>query len=333
MNEERSSMDMGSRHVGAGQNRAMEILYLTANSRPMKVGIVVSDRDDWTARALLASFTRKNATATFLDFSELKSGIDGSLDFQCGGTDLLSLDAMVVRDLGRRGAVDVSFRFEALTALDESGIPVINPPEAISSAANKYATSRKLHQASVPTPPTVATTSLEAAQEVLHSFGAAVSKPLFGYKGKDIILLKSSEQSDIKRLREIVESRGMVYLQEFITVAAALPRDIRAFVVDGRLQGAIYRNAPPGEWISNLARGGHPTPCPKTGELEELATRSARAVGAVYCGVDLLEKREGLTVIEVNGTPSGKGIYEALGIDVTEAIAEYVCSNLDGKRG
>lgn len=298
----------------------------------MKVGIVVSDRTDWTAQALLASFARKNATAIFLDFSELKSSIDGDLDFRCGGTDLLSLDALVVRDLGRRGAVDVSFRFEALTALEESGIPVINPPEAISSAANKYATSRRLHEASVPTPRTVATTSLKIAEEALHSFGAGVSKPLFGYKGKDIILLKSSELSDIEKLGEIVESRGMVYLQEFVTVASGSARDIRAFVVDGRVQGAIYRNAPAGEWISNLARGGRPTPCPVTGELEELAVRSARAIGAVYCGVDLLEKREGLTTIEVNGTPSGKGIHEALGIDVTEAIAEYVCSNLDLRR-
>ncbi len=294
---------------------------------------MVSDRDDWTAQAMMASFFRRQVDATFLDFSELECSISGGLDLRCGGTDLFSLDALLVRDLGRRGAVDVSFRFEALTALVELGVPVINPPQAISSAANKYATSRRMHEASVPTPRTVVTTSPEAAEEALHSFGAAVSKPLFGYKGRDIILLKSSERQDIERLRKIVQANGLVYLQEFIAVATGSPRDIRAFVVDGSLQGAIYRNAPPGEWISNLARGGNPTPCPKTRELEELAVRSARAVGAVYCGVDLLESKEGLTTIEVNGTPSGRGIHEALGIDITEAIAEYVCRHLDGKKG
>jgi len=299
----------------------------------MKVGIVVSDRDDWTAQSLMASFSRRQMDATFLDFSELKSGIGKRLDFSCGDVNLLDLDALVVRDLGRRGAVDVSFRFEALTALEELGISVINPPEAISSAANKYATSRRLHEASVPTPRTVATTSPEVAEEALHSFGAAVSKPLFGYKGKDIILLKSNKQADIESLRRIVAVNGLVYLQEFIAVVSGSPRDIRAFVVDGRLLGAIYRNAPLGEWISNLARGGRPTPCPKTRELEDLAVRSARAVGAIYCGVDLLESRDGLTTIEVNGTPSGKGIYEALGIDVTEAIAQHVCFNLDHIKG
>lgn len=48
-------------------------------------------------------------------------------------------------------------------------------------------------------------------------------------------------------------------------------------------------------------------PCPKTRELEDLAVRSARAVGAIYCGVDLLESKDGLTTIEVNGTPQAKG--------------------------
>jgi|GEM_PF-5264469 hypothetical protein len=69
----------------------------------MKVGIVVSDRDDWTAQALMASFSRRQMDATFLDFSELKSGIGKRLDFSCGDVNLLDLDALVVRDLGRRG--------------------------------------------------------------------------------------------------------------------------------------------------------------------------------------------------------------------------------------
>jgi tetrahydromethanopterin:alpha-L-glutamate ligase len=55
-------------------------------------------------------------------------------------------------------------------------------------------------------------------------------------------------------------------------------------------------------------------------------------VGAVYCGVDLLETGQGLSVIEVNGTPSGKGIFEALGVDVTEAIADHVMGLLDSGR-
>ena len=300
----------------------------------MKIGIVVSDPKDWTARALLASFSRKGIDAFFLDFSELIASIGGDLIFRSGDADLLDLDCLVVRDLGRRGTVDVSFRFEVLQYLGQKGIPVINPPEAIARAANKFATSRALHDRGVPTPKTIVTTSPEEAEEALRNFGEAVSKPLFGYKGKDILLLKSGDPLDLARLRSIVQDQGMVYLQEFVATATASDsaRDIRAFVVDGKTLGAIFRIAPPGQWISNLARGGRALACPLTSELEDLAEKAARAIGATYCGVDLLETRHGLSVIEVNGTPSGKGIFDALGIDVTEAIADHAIGLLDSRR-
>jgi tetrahydromethanopterin:alpha-L-glutamate ligase len=291
----------------------------------MRVAIIVSDPQDWTAQALLASFSKKGIDAFFQNFSDLAVAIDSHQSFTCSGVDLLDLDAIVVRDLGRRGANDVAFRFETLQALQEKGIAIINPPQAIARAANKFATSRLLHDAGVATPRTAVTTSFKEAMRAVHDFKKAVSKPLFGYKGRDIILLKDAVVADLARLESILEKQGLVYLQEFIALDS--PRDIRAFVVDGVVLGAIYRLAPPGQWISNLARGGRAAACPLTEELEELAARAANAVGAVYCGVDLLETERGLTVIEVNGTPSGKGIFEALGVDVTAAIACHVHQN------
>ena len=288
----------------------------------MQIGIVVSDPKDWTAKALLASFTKKGVDAFFLDFSELAACIGSDLSFQSNGIDLLNLDALVVRDLGRRGAIDVSFRFETLQALVEKGISVTNSPEAIARAANKFATSRALQEANVPTAKTVVTTSPSKAKMALHHFGKAVSKPLFGYKGRDIILLKDDNEADLLLMESIIETQGLVYLQEFI--ASDCPRDIRAFVVGDSVLGSIFRIAPPGQWISNLARGGHALPCPITPELEELAIKAGQAVGMSYCGVDILETSEGLKVIEVNGTPSGKGIFDSLGVNVTEAIADHV---------
>ncbi len=301
------------------------MIYLPANSLFMRVAIIVSDHKDWTAQALLASFSAKGIDAFFLNFSDLLASIAGGQSFSCAGVDLLNLDAIVVRDLGRRGASDVAFRFEVLQALQEKGIAIINPPQAIARAANKFATSRALHDAGVATPRTAVTTSVKEAGRAVHDFKKAVSKPLFGYKGKDIVLLQDGSDLDQARLEDILESQGLVYLQEFIALDS--PRDIRAFVVDGIVLGAIYRLAPPGQWISNLARGGRAAACPLTKELVELATKAASAVGAVYCGVDLLETGRGLTVIEVNATPSGKGIFEALGVDVTVAIASYVHQN------
>jgi tetrahydromethanopterin:alpha-L-glutamate ligase len=291
----------------------------------MQIAIVVSDPQDWTAQALIASFSKKGIDTFFLNFSELAAGINSGQSFSCSEIDLLNLDALLVRDLGRRGPSDVAFRFETLQALQERGISVINPPQTIARAANKFATSRVLQDAGVATPRTFVTTSFKEAEKALHDFKKAVSKPLFGYKGRDIVLLEDGIEADSAQLKSIVEGQGLVYLQEFIAIDS--PRDIRAFVVDGKVLGAIYRVAPPGQWISNLARGGQAAACPLNKELVEMAAKAAKAVGAIYCGVDLLETAQGLSVIEVNGTPSGKGIFEALGVDVTEAIAEHVHQN------
>jgi tetrahydromethanopterin:alpha-L-glutamate ligase len=284
----------------------------------MRIGIVVSDQEDWTAVAIRAALSRRGADVFSLDFSELAATVKGP-SFSCRGFDLLQLDGLVVRDLGRRGAHDVAFRFEVLQALEEMGLLVINPASAIAKAANKFATSLSLRQAGIPTPYTTVTTSMKEALKALQSYGRAVSKPLFGYRGKDLVLL---EERDEKALRSILERSGVVYLQEFLEIRP--PRDIRAFVVCDEVLGAIYRVAPSGTWISNLARGGTAEPCPVTEELADLAARASRAVGALYSGVDLLETPEGLMVIEVNGTPSGRGIFQALGVDVTEAIAGQV---------
>jgi len=291
----------------------------------MRAAIVVSDTQDWTAQALLASFSAKDIDAFFLNLSDLSASINDGQSFSCAGVDLLNLDAVVVRDLGRKGPSDVAFRFEVLQALQERGIAIINPPDAIARAANKYATSRSLQDAGVATPRTVVTNSLEEAEKALQDFKKAVTKPLFGYKGRDIILLEEGVEADASLLKDIMASQGLVYLQEFI--ALETPRDIRAFVVDGKVLGAIYRLAPPGQWISNLARGGQAVLCPLNKELVETAAKAATAVGTVYCGVDLLETEGGLSVIEVNATPSGKGIFEALGVDVTQAIASHVHQN------
>ena len=282
----------------------------------MRVGILISDPQDWTAKSMMASFLRSGADAAFLDFSMLCAIIDDDISLRCGCEDLRSLDGVVVRDLGRRGKGDVPFRFEALQALESMGMTVMNSPSAIARAANKFAATLALQNANVPTPGTVVTSSPDEALEALMKYEKVVSKPLFGYKGKGI---QQFSKGDEAKLVDLVEEQGLAYLQEFI--ASENPRDIRAFVVADRVMGAIYRIAPPGHWISNLARGGHAEPCPLSDELEDLALRANRAVGTIYSGVDLMETSEGLKVIEVNGTPSGKGIFEALGADVTEAIA------------
>ncbi len=313
---------------GGASDRRPIARYIRADSTLfMRFGIVVTDPDDWTARAIRDGLSKLGAGADFLNFSQLAARIGPDLRLRGNGADLLGLDGLVVRDLGRCGSHDVAFRFEALSALQELGLPIVNPPSAISRAANKFATSIALHQAGIPHPTTLVTTSFSAASEFVAEHGRAVSKPLFGYKGRGLLLLAPEDPGP---LQEVLAKSGVVYLQEFLesTAPTPTPRDIRVFVVGGRVAGAIYRVAPPGSWISNLSQGGAPERCPLSGEMEDLALRANEAVGTVYSGVDLIETADGLAVLEVNGTPSGRGVYSAWGIDAGEMIAAHILERL-----
>jgi len=236
-----------------------------------------------------------------------------------GKIDLTALDAIVVRDLGPATKNDVSFRFDILCQLEESGIAVINSPDSIAKAANKYVSSYIFRKNDITTPRTVVTNCPDEALLALESFGRGVTKPVFGYKGIGIECLRNDDKGRSK-LKKLMETNGLLYLQEFI---ANPGRDIRVFIVNNKVVGSIYRIAPEGSWINNLSQGGTAQVCKLTDEQEKLSLKASKVIGTTYAGVDIIEGDRPY-VIEINGTPSGKGIFEAAGVDVTVGIAEYL---------
>lgn len=332
-----------------------------------KIGIVITDPEEWTARALTNAARKKGFSPFVLDFKAAEVSVksaawepradESNVVFKVGDLKLSDLDAIIVRDAGAGAFEGVSFRFDILRELEDEGIPVVNSPEAIRNAANKYHASYLLAKAGLPVPKTVAVQNMEAALKVISRFGDAVIKPVFGYKGKDIARVKNGEVrfSDRKVesssmesvLNQLLQERGMLYIQEFIENPG---RDIRAFVVDGRAIGAIYRKAASGSWVNNLSQGGSADRCVLTEKQKEIAEKAALAVSTTFAGVDIIEGltndnfSEGLIkdnlnkeieinsnrtegnpkVLEVNGTPSGKGIFDAWGINPAEYILEYI---------
>ena len=294
-----------------------------------RIGIAVTDPQDWTALALYEAVTRAGGSPFVFRLHEVTTRLRRETELVARDMDLRSLDAVIVRDVGGGGGDDtegMSYRFDVLCNLDKQGIKIVNPPLAIQTAANKHMSSYLFKQQGLPTPDTILTSDLDTAVNVVREWGKAVVKPIFGFKGLDIHCVVDDESSKTQLMMHL-ECRGVLYLQQYIPNPG---RDIRVFVVNGQVSGAIYRNAPPGSWINNLSQGGAPQYCPLSPEIEELACGAARAVGAVYAGVDLIEGEEGLSILEVNGTPSGKGIFEACGIDVTVDIVRYVMGEVDG---
>ena len=283
------------------------------------VGVVITDPDDWTANAFLTNIRKRGANAVPINLSTLSVSVSTS-DFSIFRTNLndLELDAIIVRDVGISFALEqISFKFDLLRLFETANIPVMNSPTAIQNAANKFFSFYLFKQAQLPIPHTVVTSDWDVALKATKEFRNVVAKPIFGSQGKGIVKLESTQPDLKQKLATLLKERGVLYLQQFVPNPG---RDIRVFVVGEEALGAIYRISQTGSFISNLSQGGTPLMCDLTEEMRALAVNAAKAVGADFAGVDLIEGEEGLFVLEVNATPSGKGIKVACGIDVTERI-------------
>ena len=296
------------------------------NTKDAKIGVVLTDPGDWTARAFLQNIRKRGATAVSLNLSMLSASIS-TTDFFIFDADLkdVELNAIIVRDVGISFSLEhISFKFDLLRQFEDS-IPIMNRSEAIQNAANKFFSFYLFKLAHLPIPRTTITSELDVALNALEEFGTAIAKPIFGSQGKGILKLESTQPDLKSQLTALLKERGVLYLQQFVPNPG---RDIRVFVVSDEAVGAIYRVSQGDSFISNLSQGGTPVKCELTAEMRGLAVRTTKAVGADFAGVDLIEGEEGLFVLEINGTPSGKGINRACGIDVTERIVDRLFERL-----
>jgi [lysine-biosynthesis-protein LysW]--L-2-aminoadipate ligase len=205
------------------------------------------------------------------------------------------------------------------------GIPTVNSYDATISCDNKFLTTTILREAGIPTLRTMIAYTPQSAIEAIETLGyPVVLKPPVGSWGRLLAKINDRDAAEaVLEHKEILGSyhHSIFYIQEYIQKPGG---DIRAFVVGDRVIAASYRSSP--HWITNVARGATTSPYAVTSEVEDLALRSARAVGGDIVGVDLIETDDGLQVIEINTGAEFKGLIEATNVDVPDAIVQYMCS-------
>ena len=152
-----------------------------------------------------------------------------------------------------------------------------------------------------------------------------VIKLLESTQGKGVVLAET-----IKAAVSVMEAfyglNANIIVQEFIKEAKA--EDIRAFVVDGKVVGAMKRKGKEGEFRSNLHKGGTAEPIKLSRKEKSAAIKAASALNLKVAGVDLLRSDRGPLVIEVNSSPGLEGIEKATGIDIASEIIAYIENNI-----
>jgi ribosomal protein S6--L-glutamate ligase len=148
-----------------------------------------------------------------------------------------------------------------------------------------------------------------------------IIKLLEGSQGVGVILA-----DNVKIAEAIIETlqsaRQNVLLQKFVKESKG--KDIRAFVVGGKVVAAMRRKAAGGEFRSNVHRGGSTEAVELDEQFQQTAVRAAQIMGLRVAGVDMLESKDGPQVMEVNSSPGLEGIEAATGVDIAGAMIEHI---------
>ena len=284
----------------------------------MRIAILAA-RQGWHTEELCRALAERGHEGRVLPYEALVARLGGAGPaLSAAGEDLGDCAAVLARIIPAGSLEQVIFRVDALHALEERGIPVINSPRAIERTVDKLWTSALLERAGLPVPETVVCEHPDAALAAFRALGDVIVKPLFGSMGLGMVRVTTEEMA-FRVFRTLETIRGVYYVQRAIDHAGC---DVRAFVVGDRVVGAIERRA--AGWRTNIARGGQARAITPSGPWADLALRAARAVGADYAGVDLLPAPDGTVyVVEVNGIPGWRGLQQATSSDVAAAIVEH----------
>ena len=281
--------------------------------------VVLAARTGWHTHELERAAAERGHQAVVLPYEGLVASIGPAPGLRSRSTELDGVDAVLARIIPSGSLEQIIFRVDALHRLEDRGVRVMNSPRAIERTVDKFWTSALLEQCGIPTPETVVCDNVEEAIAAFRALGDVIVKPLFGSMGLGMVRV-SDEEMAFRVFRTIEQIRGVYYLQRTIDHDGV---DIRAFVVGGRVLGAIERRAT--GWRTNLARGGTARSVVLSEEWSALAVRAAAAVGADYAGVDLLADSDGkVYVLEVNGIPGWKGLQEATSIDVAGRLVDFL---------
>jgi RimK family alpha-L-glutamate ligase len=301
--------------------------------------VILSERGGWHAGELSRALIERGHTLDLLPYDGLVARLGaGRVGLASDRAAVLDADAVLARFIPTGSLEQIIYRMDALHWIEDHGVPVVNSPRAIERSVDKFYTDALLQEAGLPVPETVVCEGTEDAMAAIRAMlgrrsvgegGDVIIKPIFGSMGHGIVRVSDPDVA-FRVLQSLEQVRAVFYVQRAIESGG---RDVRAFVVGGRVLGAIERRAEGGDWRTNVSRGGSARPFELPPAWEALAIGAAAAVGADYAGVDLLPSQDGTVfVLEVNGIPGWQGLQRATGIDVAGAIVEHVLGRIRESR-
>ncbi len=238
------------------------------------------------------------------------------------GVSLVGYDAVIPRI----GASITFYGLAMLRQFEMMGVWPLNESAAIGRARDKLWAMQIMSRLGIGLPVTGFANSARRAEDLIKMVGGppVVIKLVEGTQGLGVVLGETmpSAKSTFEAFRG---AKINILVQEFVKEAGGA--DIRAFVIGDKVVGTMKRQGGPGEFRSNLHRGGTAEEITITDEEQSAAVRACEALGLNVAGVDMLRSSRGPVLIEVNSTPGLEGIERSTGQDIAEQIIAFMEAN------
>jgi ribosomal protein S6--L-glutamate ligase len=271
-----------------------------------------------TSRIVLSARSRGHDVRVVdpLDFQIVVSR--GRPSLLIGGQEMTRVDVVIPRI----GASITNYGLAVVRQFDLMGIPVLNGAVSIARSRDKLRALQLLTRRRIDVPITVCARSPGGVDAALELVGGcpAIVKLQQGTQGIGTMIAETSQA--VHSLLETFWAMGQdIVLQEYVRESKG--RDVRVIVVGGKVIAAMRRTAKPGEFRSNLHRGGKGAHVKLPPSFRSAAIRATKAMGLEVAGVDMLESRSGPKILEINSSPGLEGVERASAIDVAGAIVAH----------
>jgi ribosomal protein S6--L-glutamate ligase len=282
-------------------------------SSGLRIGLLASNPELYSNKRIMEAGEMRGHEMHFLNIKECYMKLDAKTPeiHYRGGLILNKFDAVIPRI-----RPSITFYGCALTRQFEAlNVYCLNSSTAITQSRDKLFSLQLLLQSGIDIPTTGFANSPLDTDDLIKMVGGPplIVKLLEGTQGKGVVLAETRKAAE-SVINAFKSLNANILVQEFIKEANG--KDLRLFVVDGKVVASIQREAMPGEFRANIHLGGTASVIKPTPEEKKIAIRAAKAMDLKVAGVDIIRSSKGPLLLEVNSSPGLEGIEGATNKDI-----------------
>jgi len=289
----------------------------------MRIAILSRNKHLYSTRRLIEAGEERGHEMHVLDPLRCYMNINAKEpEIHMRGVELPQFDAVIPRI----GASVTFYGTAVLRQFEMMGTYPLNESVAISRSRDKLRSLQLLSRKGIGLPVTGFASKPSDIPDLIDMVGGAplVIKLLEGTQGIGVVLAETRKAAE-SVIEAFMGLNAHFMVQEYIKEAGGA--DLRCFVIGDKVIAAMKRQAKPGEFRSNLHRGGSATLVKLSPAERSTAVKAAKTMGLNVAGVDLLRSNHGPLVMEVNSSPGLEGIESATDKDVATQIITFIEKN------